>query len=135
VTEIEKKDTSSAAAMKKAIEWVSNCTNNHSSCGVNSPYLPRRVIDVVKVAPDVVLVETSDEMGRYLCLSHCWGNSNMIVTQKDSLETHKKKILVESLSRTFCDAIEVARKLNVRYLWIDSLCIIQEFVLFVSKFS
>jgi hypothetical protein len=33
---------------------------------------------------------------------------------------------MKDLSRTFQDAVIVARELNVRYLWIDSLCIIQD---------
>lgn len=31
-----------------------------------------------------------------------------------------------NLSRTFCDAFAIAKKLGVRYLWIDSICIIQQ---------
>lgn len=128
VTEIEKTDTSSATTMQKAIEWISHCINSHSSCNVGSSYLPRRVIDVAKAAPDVVLVETDDQLGSYICLSHCWGKVNVVVTKENNLEMHKTKIPLESLSRTFSDAIEVTRKLKVRYLWIDSLCIIQESV-------
>jgi len=36
------------------------------------------------------------------------------------------EIDVSSLPKTFQDAIIVSKKLNVRFLWIDSLCIIQE---------
>lgn len=32
---------------------------------------------------------------------------------------------ITELPQTFHDAIEVCRALNIRYLWIDSLCIIQ----------
>jgi hypothetical protein len=37
-----------------------------------------------------------------------------------------KKIEYSSLPRTFQDAVLVARSLTIRYLWIDSLCIIQD---------
>ena len=33
---------------------------------------------------------------------------------------------IEDLPRTFKDAILVARRLSVRYLWIDRLCILQD---------
>lgn len=36
------------------------------------------------------------------------------------------KILFESLPLTFKDAVQITRGLGVRYLWIDSLCIIQD---------
>lgn len=37
-----------------------------------------------------------------------------------------KGILVEKLPKTFQDAISITRKLNIPYIWIDSLCIVQD---------
>ncbi|RMJ06945.1 hypothetical protein CDV36_013449 [Fusarium kuroshium] len=48
------------------------------------------------------------------------------MTTRDNLSEHLEEgIDVKSLPQTFQDAIEIARGLNVRYLWIDALCIIQ----------
>jgi hypothetical protein len=44
-------------------------------------------------------------------------------------------IAMESLSNTFRDAVKVAREMNVRYLWIDSLCIVQNDLLEWEKES
>ena len=38
----------------------------------------------------------------------------------------KHEIPVARLSQTFKDVINVTRKLGIRYLWIDSLCIVQD---------
>jgi len=38
----------------------------------------------------------------------------------------QKEILVPQLSKTFQDALIITRRLDLRYLWIDSLCIIQD---------
>lgn len=38
----------------------------------------------------------------------------------------KQRIHVADLPRTFRDAVQVTRSLGVRYLWIDSLCIVQD---------
>jgi hypothetical protein len=35
-------------------------------------------------------------------------------------------IIISDLPKTFRDAVKIASTLNVRYLWIDSLCIIQD---------
>lgn len=35
-------------------------------------------------------------------------------------------IPISSLNATFADAVRITRKLNIRYLWIDSLCIIRD---------
>jgi hypothetical protein len=42
------------------------------------------------------------------------------------LRTTNRRIAFSSLPKNFCHAIEVARRLNVRYLWINALCIIQD---------
>lgn len=63
---------------------------------------------------------------RYITLSHCWGTLEHIRLTKSTLSSFKKKIAWESLSRTFQDAVVITRNLDVKWLWIDSLCIIQD---------
>ena len=43
-----------------------------------------------------------------------------------NIDSFRQCIPLESLSSTFLDAIRVTRALGLRYLWIDSLCIIQD---------
>lgn len=61
-----------------------------------------------------------------MALSHCWGKSHRVVTQKDNLEDHKRGIDITSLPLTFQQAILITQRLKLRYLWIDSLCIVQD---------
>ena len=63
---------------------------------------------------------------RYAALSYCWGKEENVITTKANLKVHEKEIVYFYLPKTFQDAIEVARKLNINYLWIDALCIIQD---------
>lgn len=66
---------------------------------------------------------------KYVTLSHCWGKtkSPLLLTQETyASHTSLNGIPVSQLPRTFQDAIMVTRKLGVRYLWVDSLCIIQD---------
>jgi hypothetical protein len=44
-------------------------------------------------------------------------------TTRENLRDNKEQIA--NLTKTFADAIVVARNLGINYLWIDSLCIIQ----------
>ncbi|CZR69753.1 uncharacterized protein PAC_19653 [Phialocephala subalpina] len=62
----------------------------------------------------------------YVALSHCWGSYIPVKTTPHTLVSHLIGIKVETLSKTFQDAIKITRKLGIRYLWIDSLCIIQD---------
>ncbi|KAM3088783.1 hypothetical protein ACMFMG_000412 [Clarireedia jacksonii] len=65
---------------------------------------------------------------RYLALSHCWGLTmpDTARTVTTTLEKHKTSIQEAKLSRTFRDFVEIARRLRIQYVWIDSLCIIQD---------
>lgn len=63
---------------------------------------------------------------RYTTLSHCWGSAQFLQLLKSNLEELKSGITVDRLPETFREAIEVTRKLGVRFLWIDSLCILQD---------
>lgn len=62
----------------------------------------------------------------YAALSHCWGRERIITTTRATLEDRMEQITMDSLSRTFQDAIQTCRELDVRYIWIDSLCIVQD---------
>ncbi|TGJ87796.1 hypothetical protein E0Z10_g904 [Xylaria hypoxylon] len=65
---------------------------------------------------------------RYIALSHPWGDRSEhshYCTTRENITCHKAGIDVDILPRTFKDAIQTTRQLGVRYLWIDSLCIVQ----------
>ena len=63
---------------------------------------------------------------QYTTLSHCWGNSKPAITTKETLPERMSSISVSALPKTFREAIEITRHLGIEYLWIDSLCIIQD---------
>lgn len=64
--------------------------------------------------------------GHYVTLSHCWGNTVIVQTTTKTLHAHKEQIPIAGLTKTFRDAIIITRNLGFQYLWIDSLCIIQD---------
>jgi Heterokaryon incompatibility protein (HET) len=45
-----------------------------------------------------------------------------------TLDALKSSIPISSMSQTFVDAVKVTRRIGLQYLWIDSLCIIQDSV-------
>lgn len=63
---------------------------------------------------------------QFVALSHCWGTGKRFRTIKSNVDQFKKGIDFEQLPNTFKDGVKVARELGFRYLWIDSLCIIQD---------
>jgi len=89
--------------------------------------LPTRLLDLGRSNSDIRLWETPiNARGKYACLSHCWGKQKLIQTKKDNLEAFKTGISWSSIPKTFQDAINFTRNLNLQFLWIDSLCIVQD---------
>jgi Heterokaryon incompatibility protein (HET) len=61
-----------------------------------------------------------------MTLSHCWGSIEILRLQDSNLKTLCESIPLVRLPKTFRHAMKVTKCLGVRYLWIDSLCIIQD---------
>lgn len=63
---------------------------------------------------------------RYATLSHSWGNHVPLKTTRATKSSFEKSIPENLLPQTFKDAVSTARALGIHYLWIDSLCIVQD---------
>lgn len=135
-------------------EWIrlcdeGKCSQDRRPCPKpDRARMPTRVIDVGDGYP-MLFLRDKDKISQgahYVALSHCWGKppGKQEETTKEQKEpskelgknwnwstttSNKEKraqgFLITELPQTFQDAIEVTRKLGQRYLWIDSLCIIQ----------
>lgn len=111
--------------------WIQRCVHDHvsSACSNSEPsVLPKRVLDLGgnDIASVVKLVETNGELEAYTTLSHRWGASHILSTTAATLADRLAGIAFNTLPKTFQDAVTVTRKIGVRYLWIDSLCIVQD---------
>ncbi|KAF3808107.1 hypothetical protein GCG54_00012687 [Colletotrichum gloeosporioides] len=114
-------------------EWVRSCDfdASHEVCR-RSKYRdvtssPTRLIDV----RDGLRLVPSDSVpvSDYVALSHCWGKleeHQRFCLYKDNISQLQRSIQFERLPQNFKDAVTVTRGLGVRYLWIDSICIIQD---------
>ena len=94
--------------------------------------MPSRLIQISsneEPYPAVKLYHTSpaDRNLRYLTLSHCWGNAqNVTKLTSEHITVFQEDIPFGSLPRTFRDAVKITIGVGFEYLWIDSLCIIQD---------
>ncbi len=119
-------------------KWLKNCMETHKRCcpfGQNSfsdlscesVALPVRLVDVGSPGGEICpfLAETRGKRGSYLTLSHRWGKHRKAETTKDNIHRFKQALRMDELPQTFKVAIIVTRQLGFRYIWIESLCIIQ----------
>ncbi|KAF2112964.1 heterokaryon incompatibility protein-domain-containing protein [Lophiotrema nucula] len=124
--------------------WLRTCREGHTKCnlfarhtasgtpGRSSRHVgqgsnrPTRVLDVsdggVKLRCDL------EDDFEYLTLSHMWGPdpAHQLRLNLDTLEEFQDQVPYEKLSKIFKEAIRMTRALDYRYIWIDSLCIIQD---------
>jgi hypothetical protein len=105
--------------------WMEYCLNAHSRCSPTARgRLPKRVIDVG--SREAHLYEPMGEFADYVALSHAWSYSLPIKTEKQNLNSRIGRLVWNELPTAFQEAIIIVRALGLRYLWIDSLCIIQD---------
>ncbi|SCO58685.1 uncharacterized protein FFMR_15841 [Fusarium fujikuroi] len=119
-------------------DWISDC-DTHVQCRPSeSPLFPTRLVDIGESENNshIRLLNTADysnlwnQFSRYIAVSYCWGiptaSQNHLKTTPTTYKNFLNNIPNKDLPQTFRDLIVVARKLNVRYIWIDALCIIQD---------
>ena len=63
---------------------------------------------------------------QYIALSHVWGDVDFLTLKKENQHRLRLGITIERLTKAFQEAIITAAFLGYSFLWIDSLCIIQD---------
>lgn len=126
-------DFSSDLSMNRLEEKLQLCNRTHgATCApwrLLNAKLPTRVLDVGvdSNASQIRLVEPVNIESTYITLSHRWGDKTDIVkTMKSTIRQFRNGIDMKRLPKAFADAVIICRRLQVRYLWIDTLCIIQD---------
>jgi hypothetical protein len=96
------------------------------------PPLPTRVIDIGPPdgSQEPFLFDGKGIFGQYLTLSYYWGaistsSRSYRITVK-SIPVRRERIPLLMLPKTIKDAVIITRKFEVRYLWVDAICIIQD---------
>ncbi|RDL40024.1 uncharacterized protein BP5553_00003 [Venustampulla echinocandica] len=125
--------TNSKACFELAKHWLRTCEMKHTKCerprteGEKS-WKPTRLIRIYEDNDDRQLFEGEeipDEV-TYATLSHCWGKiEDKLVLTLENRDDLKQAIPPFGGLKTFEDAVNIARQLGLWYLWIDSLCIVQ----------
>jgi hypothetical protein len=122
--------TSSETTFRTISGWFEKCHLTQLECP--SPYVKPagellKGLRFLQILESSIMLVENIQPDRYNALSHCWGSGQPIIrTVKDNIaELRKNGIALGDLPRTFQDAVEICRRLGVKYVWIDSLCIIQ----------
>src|SRR2546421_4791973 len=119
--------------------WIAICTTSHTSVdeftGCGTPEWENKQsklydLKIIDVTHDCIV--TLPEGKSYIALSYVWGQSTTLTANKGNqdalsqpggLSRAAEKV---PIARTILDAIILTRKANLRYIWVDSLCIVQD---------
>lgn len=119
-----------AQSLDECKTWLRNCNASHvclPPSKIASEPLPTRLIVIdegeLRLCPDTSGICNATS---YASLSHCWGLYKFVTLTKDTLPVFTTRIESKDLHKTFREAINIARFLGFKYIWIDSLCIIQD---------
>jgi hypothetical protein len=113
--------------------WLSACDltskDTHRVCSMSEqPFIPTRLIEVSQSTNgyQLRLVRgTTLDKARYSALSYCWGGKQEKQLTDENLQTYEQGIPWTDLPNTLKDAAAATYRIGLRYLWIDSMCIIQ----------
>ncbi|KAG9192784.1 hypothetical protein G6011_11518 [Alternaria panax] len=138
---------SSGETMSTARAWLQTCAGTHEACANrgfgnarcatadDQALRPRRLIKISKrpagsdisVQPVPYLVDTRYiPSPKYATLSYCWGGDQEFKLLKRNLIPWHSQIPLNNLPQTIKDAMLVTIELELEYLWVDALCIIQD---------
>ncbi|KAI0888480.1 heterokaryon incompatibility protein-domain-containing protein [Annulohypoxylon maeteangense] len=109
---------------------LKNCEVNHVSCQQLLSYMPSRLIEIReengKFHFRLILTSNDGPRGRYITLSHRWGKDVTLRLTTQNLYAFMVEIPQQKMPQKYIDAAVIALRLKIPYLWIDSLCIIQD---------
>ncbi|KAK6065122.1 heterokaryon incompatibility protein [Seiridium cupressi] len=116
---------SSIAFLKGCMD---TCVRTHHLCQTGESTSPKRLVDLALYhRGELKIVEISPRSNyRYATLSYCWGDGVSFKATKSNIHDLTAGFSVIHLPKTISDAIEIAYRLGLTYIWIGSLCILQD---------
>lgn len=115
--------------------WFNTCLETHANCRAAEqhlqPFAPKRLIQLFHddhgdIFTWRLICSATIGIVSYLTLSHCWGSSQPARLTKDSYSIFIDTSPISRLPKTYQHAFLIAHSLGFQYIWIDSLCIVQD---------
>lgn len=111
-------------------KWLQECSNHHQClANANKNWYPTRLVEILSNDTWRVIRSGSQSFKPtqgYLTLSHRWGNGDFARLTTQNLSAFENGQPMTVLRKIFQDALIAAQCIGIPYVWIDSLCIIQD---------
>ncbi|KAG8355791.1 hypothetical protein FVEN_g6518 [Fusarium venenatum] len=106
-------------------EWLSDCSTHHQHY-VNNTMKPTRLLRYEHDKGKVSLCTSVISDIKYAALSHCWGAVQPLTLNNGTKHQLEQGLPLDAFPKTFQDAFWLTHQLGIPYIWIDSLCILQD---------
>ena len=106
--------------------WKDYCISSHGTKCL-APFDPGAFrIRLIEVKQERVVELT--EKAEWVALSYVWGKSKTLTLKKESLDQFKTPgfLSQDRVPKTIYDAMILADAIGEKYLWVDSICIVQD---------
>ena len=123
-------DVAKVSSLNASVQFLRenfySCRTEHEKChDPKCTYLPKRIVDISKPRYRVIEPAAYTE-GVYATLSYSWGGRGFPMTTSQNYQERKHGFDRDALPIAFQDAAAMAWSLDIHYIWIDTLCIIQD---------
>jgi hypothetical protein len=121
--------------LARAKGWIETCLHSHVACREfhkatvrQNERRPTRILEVTGPSSLRLRSDMTVQKFDYLALSHMWGDPSVehIKLLLANVATFEQDVPWHKLSSIYKEAVRVTLALGYTYLWIDSLCIIQD---------
>ncbi|KAK0984087.1 hypothetical protein LTR91_001479 [Friedmanniomyces endolithicus] len=128
--------TGARACLDLAHSWLNTCQASHDECKsrpLKPLAAPSRLLWVPPCGSDATnLAVREARLGEYqpgvpyISLSHRWGSPAQLLLKPTNRPALRLSIPVAGLKKSVQDAITLVQRFGVSYLWVDTLCILQD---------
>lgn len=119
-------DYTSQETFSELRDWLEHCSQHHEACrSQHSSKLPSRLIQIEETGQIKLVVTDIRCEYKYVALSYCWGHGQEGLTSKENIARRLQGLDISALPQAIRDAIHVTSQLNLCYLWVDAVCIVQ----------
>lgn len=103
----------------------------HLECGKgrNEAYVPSQPMHI-GTSGDLWRLQLTEELtspeDRHISLSYLWGNYQQLLLDTSNIDQLRAGLAIPESPKIFRDTVHIVRMLFFHYIWIDTLCIVQD---------
>lgn len=122
--------TQSEVSYELLRKWKQQCEKSHLECGTVRPKSEAQDMNIQVVDLEKYSISELPQGQSFIALSYVWGKADSLTALSTNIADLRQpeglRQFMHLIPRTIQDCFTLAQHLGERYVWIDSLCIVQD---------